>query len=72
MRGGQVTVKTSPVRFARLVGPRWCGQRYGAFQGKLLAEATFSLPADWPYAYIEIEDAHGRRAWTNTLRTSQG
>jgi hypothetical protein len=66
LRGGQVTVKTSPVRFARLVGPRWSGERCGTFQGKLITEATFTLPADWPYAYIEVEDAHGRRAWTNT------
>ena len=65
--GGKVTVHTSPVRFARLVGPHWCGQRHGSFHGKLLTEATFSIPADWSYAYIEIEDARGRRAWTNTL-----
>ena len=68
-RGGQITVRTSPVRFARLVGPHWCGHRCGAFHGKLLTEATFPLPSDWPYAYVEIEDARGRRAWTNTLRT---
>ncbi len=64
---GRVSVQTSPVRFARLVGPRWYGQRVGAFRGKLLTEASFEVPADWPYAYVEIEDAHGRRAWTNTL-----
>ena len=64
---GAVTVKTSPVRFIRLVGPRSSGLRAGAFRGKLSTEATFTIPADWPYAYVEIEDARGRRAWTNTL-----
>lgn len=64
---GWVTVRTSPVRFIRLVGPRTSGDRCGAFRGKLRTEASFAIPADWPYAYIEIEDTHGRRAWTNTL-----
>lgn len=64
---GCVTVQTSPVRFIRLVGPRDSGQRVGAFRGKLQTEATFPIPATWPYAYVEIEDARGRRAWTNTL-----
>ncbi|MEI8243388.1 MAG: hypothetical protein WCI17_08995 [bacterium] len=65
--GGKVTVRTSPVRFARLVGPNSCGHRCGAFRGPLLTEATFARPADWPYAYVELEDARGRRAWSNTL-----
>ena len=65
--GGAVRVHTSPVRFIRLVGPRSCGARCGAFRGRLLTEASFDLPPDWPYAYVEIEDHRGRRAWTNTL-----
>ena len=66
-RDGRVTVRTTPVRFVRLVGPRWLGQRRGAFRGPLLTEAAFDLPGDWPYAYLEIEDARGRRAWTQSL-----
>lgn len=64
--GSRVAVQTSPVQFARLVGPHWLGKRVGSFEGKLLTEATFEVP-DWPYVYLEIEDAQGRRAWTNTL-----
>jgi hypothetical protein len=64
---GWVTVRTSPVRFIRLAGPRTKGDRTGAFRGRLIDGASFAIPADWPYAYVEIEDAHGRRAWTNTL-----
>jgi len=35
--------------------------------GSVLTEAAFELPEDWPYAYLEIEDAERRRAWTNPL-----
>lgn len=65
--GATVRVRTSPVRFTRLVGAGWCGERIGSFDGRLHTEALFSLRADWPYAYLEIEDDRGRRAWTNTL-----
>ena len=63
-------VKTSPVRFMRLVGPGWLGSRVGATNGEPITEAYLPLPSDWPYVYIEIEDARGRRAWTNTLFTA--
>jgi len=66
-RGDTVTVRTSPVKFARLVGPSSNGRRCGSFHGKLMTEATFTRPAEWPYAYVEIEDARGRRAWTNPI-----
>jgi hypothetical protein len=65
--GGRVAVQTSPVQFARLVGPGSLGQRVGSFGDERLTQAAFEIPADWPYAYLEIEDAQGRRAWTNTL-----
>lgn len=64
---GHVSVETSPVRFMRLVGPAYLGTRIGDFDGSLLETATFEVPEDWPYTYLEIEDALGRRAWTNTL-----
>jgi hypothetical protein len=68
---GQVRLRTSPVQFARLVGPRWNGVRTGSFDGKLIEAATFALPEDWPYAYVEIEDAQGRRAWSNPLMNTE-
>jgi len=67
--GASVSVETSPVRFVRLVGPAWCGERLGSPRGKLIARATMKVPADWDYVYLEIEDNNGRRAWTNTLFT---
>ncbi len=66
-RESEVMITTSPVRFARLVGPGSSGARIGAFDGSLLNEVTFEIPADWPYAYLEIEDDQGQRAWTNPL-----
>jgi hypothetical protein len=65
--GDTVKITTSPVAFVRLVGPDWLGQRIGSFDGELIAEAAFEIPPDWPWAYLELEDAHGRRAWTNPL-----
>jgi hypothetical protein len=69
--GASVRIKTSSVQFVRLVGPGSEGQRRGSFESERFSEATFSVPKDWQYAYIEIEDERGRRAWTNTLFTSE-
>jgi hypothetical protein len=65
--GGRVMAETSPVAFARLVGPGYLGQRMGGFEGATFTEVSFEIPSDWPYAYLEIEDGQGRRAWTNAL-----
>jgi hypothetical protein len=65
--GERVAIQTSPIQFARLVGPNHLGTRVGAFDGRLMEEASFAVPGDWPYAYLEIEDSERRRAWTNTL-----
>ncbi|MFH1732416.1 MAG: CehA/McbA family metallohydrolase [Planctomycetota bacterium] len=62
-----VTVRTSPVAFIRLVGPGSRGNRVGSFEGETVTEATFEVPAKWPLARVEIEDASGKRAWTNPL-----
>ena len=62
-----LTIKTSSVKFARMVGPDYNGLRAGSFDGSLITEAVFETPEDWKYAYIEIEDSNGKRAWTNRL-----
>jgi hypothetical protein len=62
-----VSIETSPVQFARLVGPTSRGQRLGSFGDQQFECATFEIPDNWDYAYLEIEDAVRRRAWTNTL-----
>ena len=65
--GHTVQITTSPVQFIRLVGPGPLGARLGSFDGAELTAASFVIPAEWAYVYLEIEDSHGRRAWTNTL-----
>ena len=69
---GQVRIETSPIRFARLVGPASNGRRVGSFDGAVITSASFPVPEDWRYAYLEIEDEHGRRAWTNHLFAGYG
>lgn len=64
---GEVWLETSPIQFARLVGPASNGKRLGSFGGELLTSVSFTVPENWRYAYIEIEDTQGRRAWTNPL-----
>ena len=64
---GIVTIQTSPVQFARLVGPGHRGKRIGNFDGELFTKVAFDIPSDWDYVYLEIEDDKGKRAWTNTV-----
>lgn len=66
-----VTIHTSPIQFARLVGPGYRGRCVGNFEGEVFTEITFDIPQDWDYIYLEIEDTRGKRAWMNTLFTSQ-
>lgn len=65
--GRRISIETSPVQFARLVGPNSHGQRVGSFDGRRLTSAAFDVPDDWRYMYLEVEDGQGRRAWTNHL-----
>jgi hypothetical protein len=65
--GVELHVTTSPVRFARIVGAGPRGDRKGSFDGQLITSFSFSVPAEWQYVYLEIEDQAGRRAWTNNL-----
>ncbi len=65
--GEAVSFRCSPVQVARLVGPAWRGDRASAPDGEALTQAVFKIPPDWAYAYLEIEDEQGRRAWTNPL-----
>ena len=65
--GSDLQVRTSPIRFARLVGPGSAGDRLGDFAGSEMTGFRFSLDRSWSYIRLEIEDALGRRAWSNAL-----
>jgi hypothetical protein len=43
------------------------GKWINAIGNKPICRAEFELPRDWPYARLEIEDAAGKRAWSNPL-----
>lgn len=62
-----VTVETSPVTYVRLIGPRMAGDWIKSGENKTVLQAKFKLPPEWPYARLEIEDADGKRAWSNPL-----
>ena len=64
--GTHVAVETSAVQFIRLVGPAYRGIGRAASTASA-DRPRLRVPADWDYAYLEIEDEQGRRAWTNTL-----
>jgi len=70
--GDTVAIVCSPVRYARLVGPGYSGKRIGTPDGALITEARFEIPVEWSYMLLQLEDDTGRRAWTNTLFTSDG
>lgn len=61
----RIEIAMSPVRFARLVGPRekgvWLHEPHD------FSEAAFQLPRAWDYVRIEIEDVEKSRAWTNPI-----
>ncbi len=68
--GEKLHLQTSPIQFVRLVGPDSAGLRRGSFDGQTFTEISLDIPRKWSYVYVEIEDIHGRRAWTNTLFTN--
>lgn len=68
--GDELKIETSPIKFARLVGPGPNGKRQGSSEVEPFEQFQFPVPNDWKYTYIEIEDANGRKAWTNCLFVS--
>jgi hypothetical protein len=65
--GEELQVETSPIRFARLVGPGPRGIKCATAEDALIDSFHVKVPTEWGYAYLEIEDMQGRRAWTNSL-----
>jgi len=65
--GHGLRLRTSPVQFVRVVGPAFRGNRLESSEGEMLTDVEMPIPDDWDYAYVEVEDSGGRRAWTNSL-----
>ena len=65
--GKRVKAEVSAVQFARLVGPASTGDRIGDFESASIDEFEFEISDDAPFAFLEIEDADGKRTWSNNL-----
>lgn len=64
---GRIYVRTSPVKYIRLVGPAYRCQKVCDLSKSGLVEAEFAVPDHWGTVYIQIEDDVRRLAWTNPL-----
>ncbi len=64
---GRISVRTSPVSMIRLVDNTAWGDRVFAGTGKTVTEGEFAVTGRHAYLRVEIEDEHGRLAWTNAL-----
>jgi len=70
-QGNRVVTETSPVVYARLLGPRSACKVRADINKKETTEAHFRIPDDWAFARLEIEDAGGRKSWSNPLLRSK-
>jgi len=66
-KGNRVVAETSPVLHARLIGPAKKGKWRASAGREGMTETHFRIPEDWPFARLEIEDATGKKAWSNPL-----
>jgi hypothetical protein len=69
--GNRIMVETSPVIYTRLVGTRGESKFKGTTDREPMTEVHFRLPDVWTYARLEIEDAMGKKAWSNPLLISK-
>ena len=69
--GNRIVALTSPVIYARLVSTLEINLETNKYRGtterKPMTEIHFRLPDEWLYARLEIEDASGKKAWSNPL-----
>jgi len=68
-KGNRVVAETSPIVHTRLIGPATQGKWRADVDKRNLTEAHFRIPDDWAFARLEIEDAYGKKAWSNPLLT---
>lgn len=62
-----VTVETSPAKYVHLIGPRRIESWRHAISGNASCWAQFEILRGWPYARIEIENADGKRAYSQSF-----
>jgi hypothetical protein len=63
----RIRVGTTPVVAIRLVDDTPWGDRVFPGDGKTVTQGEFKVDREHAYLRVEIEDAQGKRAWTNAL-----
>jgi len=71
-KGNRVVAETSPIVHARLIGPATKGKWKAEVDKRNVTKTNFRIPDDWAFARLEIEDAFGKKAWSNPLLNSKG
>lgn len=73
VRRGKVELETSPISIVRLIGFNGFAAALQLPQGRKSRRLVLPLPSrrvlasKWRYVRLELEDARGKVAWTNTL-----
>ena len=70
-KGNRVVAETSPILHSRLIGPATMGKWKAEADQRNVTETHFRIPDDWAFARLEIEDAFGKKAWSNPLLRSK-
>ena len=70
--GRKVSVRTTPVDCIKLVGDAYKALRVHREDGGEVTEAEFEIGNDCKFAYVEIENRDGRKAWSNNLLPRAG
>ena len=68
----RVVAETSPIVYTRLLGPTIKGERKIEVDKRNVTKIDFTIPDDWAFVRLEIEDAFGKKAWSNPLLISKG
>ena len=71
-KGNRVVAETSPIVHARLIGPATKGKWKAEVDKRNMTKTNFTIPDDWAFARLEIEDAFGQKAWSNPLLITKG
>jgi hypothetical protein len=69
-QGNRILVETSPVIYIRLISSGGNVKYIGTSNKEIMTKMHFRLPDEWKYARLEIEDAVGKKAWSNPLLTN--
>ncbi len=69
-QGNRVVIETSPVVYMRLIGHGSLVKIRANPDKSEVTDGHFRIPSDWIFARVEIEDAYGKKAWSNPLLIS--